>query len=605
MEHTAIASVTSRGRQYSERNSCASLSPLSLLSISLCTVSIAQDYAIFHWFDQTHGDNLYAATVQGNDGLLYGTTLNGGSGGGGIVYKIDLNGSFTVLHNFSGTSDGAGPFAALIQANDGNFYGTTNYGGPNNKGTIFKMTPSGVLTTLYRFCAQQGCSDGASPYAGLVQGSDGNLYGTAYNGGNLFENYCFDGCGTVFKITLDGTLTTLYKFCIATPCTDGRLPQAAIVLGSDGNLYGTTVKGGAHDMGTVFQIAPSGAFKTLLNFSGKPNDGAFPYSALVLANDGNFYGTTTGGGAYDVGTVFKVTSNGAVTLLHSFSPLDNNGGYPTAALMQASDGYFYGTTFSPNASFYGTVFTLTPAGALTTLHRFSGFPTDGDTPDAPLMQATDGRIYGTTINGGFDYQGWCGGACGAIFSLAPAPYLSVLKSGLGTVFSNDHNINCGDVCAYVYAENAKISLTAIPAVGYTFSSWSGCDSLQGNVCTVTISTARSASATFTVAPIALTSLVLQPALVKGGDISIATVTLAEPAPPGGFAVAVSSDHSLIVHPPSPVVIPGGRSSFSFAVRTSVVRTKTVAKVTAAANSSHVESTLTVDTQTVPRQMSRQ
>ena len=200
--------------------------------------------------------------------------------------------SLTTLYSFAG-SDGALPEAGLVRGSDGNFYGTTYFGGTNGDGTVFKITPSGTLTTLYSFAG----SDGVDPVAGLVQGIDGNFYGTTYQGGA-------NGEGAVFKITPSGTLTTLYGFA----GSDGEFPYAGLVQGSDGNFYGTTVFGGADCLdlgcGTVFQITPSGTLTTLYNFAG--SDGVAPYAGLVQGSDGNFYGTTQQGGANNVGTVFRL-----------------------------------------------------------------------------------------------------------------------------------------------------------------------------------------------------------------------------------------------------------------------------------------------------------
>ncbi len=249
------------------------------------------------------------------------------------------------------------------------------------------MTPSGALTTLYRFCSQTNCSDGAYPRDGLVQGTDGNFYGTTD--------------GTVFKITPSGTLITLHSFA----GSDGRGCWAGLVQASDGNFYGTTPYGGASDHGTIFKITASGALTTLYSFCSQSNcaDGRMPLNGeLVQAWDGNFYGTTYAGGASDHGTIFKITASGALTTLYSFCSQSNcaDGTFPLDGLVQASDGNFYGTTpyggTSQNCGSYGcgTVFKITPSGMLTTLHSFDGG--DGATPYARLIQANDGNFYGTT-----------------------------------------------------------------------------------------------------------------------------------------------------------------------------------------------------------------
>jgi uncharacterized repeat protein (TIGR03803 family) len=183
----------------------------------------------------------------------------------------------------------------LLQATDGNFYGTTEVGGAHNQGTVFKITPAGALTTLYNFCSASACADGQQPLAGLIQANDGNFYGTTSKGGTFNYNY-----GTVFQITPAGALTTLHSL----NGTDGFQPSGALIQASDGNLYGTTSWGGAYGLsynGTIFKITPTGTFTTLYNFCSQVNcaDGRWPLAALIQGSDGNFYGTTTAGGAYD------------------------------------------------------------------------------------------------------------------------------------------------------------------------------------------------------------------------------------------------------------------------------------------------------------------
>jgi uncharacterized repeat protein (TIGR03803 family) len=330
--------------------------------------------------------------------------------------------TFTTLHSFDNT-DGAVP-DALVQATDENFYGTTGVGGANNAGTVFKITPSGTLTTLHSFCSLSGCADGANPF-GLVQATDGNFYGTTVGANSL----CLGGCGTVFKITSSGTLTTLHSFDQA----DGGGPNA-LVQATDGNFYGTTNNGGANFFGTVFKITPSGTLTTLYSFcqggvGTNCPDGGFPtFAALVQATDGNFYGTTDVGGAHGLasgGTVFKITPSGTLTTLYSFCSLIGcaDGSVPYAGLVQATDGNFYGTTEGGGANNAGTVFKITPSGMLTTLYSFcsqSGC-TDGANPfRAGLVQATDGNLYGTTFLGGGANN------AGSVFKISPSGTLTTL-----------------------------------------------------------------------------------------------------------------------------------------------------------------------------------
>jgi len=325
--------------------------------------------------------------------------------------------SFETLVNFDGTN-GSNPMPAgsLTQGRDGNLYGTTKFGGANNSGTIFQMTRVGTLTTLYDFCTQKQCADGANPNVGLVLAPDGSFYGTTYSGG-------VNGAGVIFKVTPRIGVRTLHAF--AGRPTDGANPSAALTLGIDGELYGTTYAGGASGAGTVFKITPDGELTILHNFDG--NDGGLPGAALVLGVDGEFYGTTQLGGSYGDGSVFKITGAGVLSTLHSFDSLD--GAQPAAPLVYASDGNFYGTTQVGGASNLceqlgcGTVFKINPTtGKLITVHSFRG--TDGALPLGALIQATDRNLYGTTGAGGPD--GGCGPGCGTIFEIKEAGALTLL-----------------------------------------------------------------------------------------------------------------------------------------------------------------------------------
>jgi uncharacterized repeat protein (TIGR03803 family) len=239
--------------------------------------------------------------------------------------------TFTSLVSFKGDNGAYPQSVGLVQGTDGNLYGTAAAGGANSGGTVFKVTPTGTLTTLYSFCAQPKCADGMTPYAGLVLASNGTFYGTTSVGG-------LNGDGTVFSITPGGTLTTLHSFDV----TDGSLPEAALVQAANGTFYGTTVEGGPPptNKGSVFSITSGGTLTTLFGF--EITDGYNPFAALVQATNGTFYSTTTVGGASLDGTVFSITPGGTLTTLHNFDLTD--GGYPYAGLVQATNGTFYGTT---------------------------------------------------------------------------------------------------------------------------------------------------------------------------------------------------------------------------------------------------------------------
>jgi uncharacterized repeat protein (TIGR03803 family) len=312
----------------------------------------------------------------------------------------------STVYVFSGP-DGELP-QGLIQGTDGNYYGVTFYGGsPNsscpgggNCGTAFKITPRGTRTTLYSFCSKTKCADGFFPVGTLVQGADGNFYGvTGANGtGNPG---CQADCGTVFRLTPGGALTTLHTF----NGIDGSAPNGGLVQDSYGYFYGTTA-------GTVFRISPTGNFTTL--YEGVE----FPLAGLVRDEDGLMYGTTQYGGTdtscKGCGTVFEIRSSGALTTLHSFSGAD--GIAPQAALMQANDGNLYGTTSGGGAAWPsggGTVFRMAPGGHLVTLANIPSGSGDPDDTRAPLVEGTDGNFYGAALSDGASI------CCGFLFKMTP------------------------------------------------------------------------------------------------------------------------------------------------------------------------------------------
>jgi len=323
-------------------------------------------------FNSTNGAYPNALTL-GNDGNFYGTTYEGGNlsdgWGYGTVFKMTTNGTLTPLIFFSDYGDsgylinGAYPCGALAFDIEGNFYGTTECGGNGSEdGTVFEVTIHEGVTTLVSFKG----TNGVYPVAGLTLGNDGNFYGTTYYGGSYGG---YQGYGTVFKMTTNGKLTTLVSFAY----TNGAYPSAALTLGTDGNFYGTTRYGGITNstyytdgMGTVFKVTTNGTLTTLVFFN--YTSGALPNGALTLGSDGNFYGTTEAGGninlnrGYGYGTVFKVTTNGTLTTLVSFAC--TNGAFPMAGLTLGTDGNFYATTMgggignSTHPNGLGTVFRL-------------------------------------------------------------------------------------------------------------------------------------------------------------------------------------------------------------------------------------------------------
>jgi uncharacterized repeat protein (TIGR03803 family) len=394
------------------------------------STAAAQELTTLYSFTGTgSGDGAYpnAGLIADPAGNLYGTTQVGGADpscnqapGCGTVFQLTPSATLTVLHSFTG-SDGEQPFAGLIADAAGNLYGTTWGGGDNGRGTVFQLDPSGTLTVLHSFT---GGSDGQRPVTGLLADAAGNLYGTTGGGGD-------GGYGTVFQLDPSGNLTVLYSF---TGGSDGRNPDSALIADAGGNLYGTTNQGGdlvscndpnTHGCGTVFQLTPPGSLTVLHRFAGSDGSRPVDWAGLLADAAGNLYGTTSAGGANGRGTVFQLDSSGTLTVLYSFTG-GSDGGDPTAGLIADTAGNLYGTTLEGGATGNcnqpygcGTVFQLTPSGALTVLHTFTG--SDGASPEAGLIADAAGNLYGTTHSGGAGTS--CVQGCGTVFELtAPASF---------------------------------------------------------------------------------------------------------------------------------------------------------------------------------------
>ena len=338
-------------------------------------------------------DGVYpnSVPVLGKKGNLYGTTQDGGDYYYGTVWDVTPSGTETILHSFQNNgTDGGNPSADLARDKEGNLYGTTFDGGAYGSGTLFELNPFGTETILYSFNPGNG-TDGGNPSAGLVLDKEGNLYGTT-----LYDG-AYSG-GSVFELTPSGTETILWSFGSG---TDGYSPLAGLVLDKKGNLYGTTLLGGAYGGGTVFEVTPSGTETILHSFDPNGTDGSYPYGRLVRDKKGNLYGTTSTGGAYGYGAVFEVTPSGTETILHSFDANGTDGYSPFAALVLDKGGNLYGTTENGGTYDYGTVFELTPAGTETILYSFNpGNGTDGYYPFSGLVLDKKGNLYGTTLFGG-------------------------------------------------------------------------------------------------------------------------------------------------------------------------------------------------------------
>jgi uncharacterized repeat protein (TIGR03803 family) len=373
-------------------------------------------FQVVHEFEVTgNGPRTpFGMLAPGDDGNLYGVTQLGGDFDEGTVFRLSMDGLVTKLYSFNSTNGGGSqPEAGLMKARDGNIYGTTGYGGTGNVGTVFRLTEEGDLTTIYSFDG----NDGFLPQAELVQGADGDLYGTAREG-------TLQHGGTVFKITTNGVITTLHAF---TGNPDGKYPESPVMQASDGNFYGTADQGGPTTLGTLYRIRTNGVYETVAVFNG--TNGSFPDAGLIEGRDGLLYGTTSGGGEYHWGTVFKMSLAGMLTTLHSFN--GTNGGVPYTPLLLHTNGNFYGTTYNGGPEDFGTVFKMTMGGELTVLHYFNG--TNGTLPWSGLTEGSDGNLYGMTTSGGkgFDESPYTGG--GVIYRLVKAPEIVRIERNGGEV----------------------------------------------------------------------------------------------------------------------------------------------------------------------------
>jgi len=350
---------------------------------------------LYNFTGGSHGVGPFAGVVLDSAGNLYGTTVLGGDlncfapDGCGVVYKVNADGTETVLHSFWGP-DGQWPYTPVIRDSEGNIYGTAYNGGSGYWGAVFKIDPAGKETVLYNFT---GRSDGCYPFQGLVRDEAGNLYGTTAGCG-----YGELGYGTIFKVDKAGNFTVLHIFTRET--SDGGNPHYGhLSMDKSGNLYGVTLWGGAYDEGVLYKLSKNGTFTLLHSFTGGASDGCNPYGSVAQDETGNLYGTTSGCASHNYGTIWKVSQKGKETTLHSFAGGTSDGCGLQTGVTRDSKGNLYGTTAWCGAHNEGALYELSAKGKLTLLHSF-GNGSDGRNPWGEVLRATNGRLFGVTYDGG-------------------------------------------------------------------------------------------------------------------------------------------------------------------------------------------------------------
>ena len=355
-------------------------------------VHAAQPFKVLYSFTgKADGANPRGSLLLDSTGNLYGTTVQGGSGGYGVVFRLAPDRTQTPLYSFSGGEDGHYAYGGLVQDQSGNLYGVTTLGGAYAEGNVFQLDSAGTLSVLHSFT---GRPDGSTPEHGLTVDKAGNFYGTTPYGGY--------GDGIVFKLTPQGTETILHKF--ADGYDDGAYPYGGVTLDKKGNLYGTTLDGGSDGLqqgpGVLYKLTSGGKFHVLHHFTDSTGD--YPAAAPLRDGSGNLYGTTSAGGSSGTGVLYKLAPDGTYTVLHSFAG-GSDGEYGIGRLIMDQTGSLYGVTTEGGACDCGTVFKLAADGTYTILHTFAG--TDGRYPADGLIMNRKGQLFGTTYQGGKDDAG--------------------------------------------------------------------------------------------------------------------------------------------------------------------------------------------------------
>ncbi len=479
----------------------------------------AQTFTVIHDFLGAPNEPSFPATlvsVLGRDGDLFSQSYSGGTGNNGTIFKATPSGTITVLRN---NEAGCKP-NWLSMGSDGNLYGACGPTAASPNGYIWQLTPGGTFTDLHDF---NGSGDGYYPLAPLLA-ADGNIYGVTYQGGA-------NDLGTFYKRSPGGTLTTLHTFDSG---NNGNAPQCIPTQGAGGDFYCTTTGGGANGDGTVFKISSAGKFSLLHTFTGGASDGVLPSSGVILATDGNFYGTTLAGGASNQGTVFKMTASGKVTLLHSFNG-STDGGYPANGVTQGSDGNLYGAANDCNGGCGSnwTAYKVTRTGVFTVLHTFNG-GSDGRLPDGGIVQLTNGIFYGVCEQGG--------NGNGTLWTINTdlGPFVNLVSTSgkegthvgiLGQGFSSSSVVKFGGTAASTIVLTGTTFITATVPAG----------ALTGSVTVTTGATTLKSPQTFKVlptitsftpasgpvgTPITITGTgLIQTTLVKFGTVAATSVTV--------------------------------------------------------------------------------
>jgi uncharacterized repeat protein (TIGR03803 family) len=578
-------------------------------------------------FNSSNGAYPYAGVSFDSQGNMYGTTENGGPSGFGTVWKYTSSAGLTQFFNFSGSSspsnNGDRPMSPLLIDGQGNLYGSTYYGGNNfsgdgsGYGTLFKLSSSGQFTELHQFSG----TDGDNPIGALILDSSSNLWGTTSQGGSGWNptvgNY---GYGTIFKYS-GGTVTNPVQFNI----NNGENVQGG--MATDGtNYYGTTNQGGANSFGTLFQYnSTTGQLTTLFHFKRYPN-GSFPSADVVYDGKGNLYGTTNQGGGHSsassscCGTVWKYSlSSGTLTTLVSFDgdTVPADGMFPTAGVSLDANGNLFGTTSQGGTFSDGIVYKYSSIGALTTLATFNG--SNGQFPEGNLVFDSAGKLWGITHQGGnpgygtvYDLTPNTGSGCGPSISSLTFNPSSMSNGGTttGTVTLSAAAPSGGSVVGLTddNASVLNVPSTVTVAAGATTATFQAPAKnlfvLSNTVVTVTATLGSStAQGTVTVTPgINVTSIRLNPSTVTGGNSSTATVTIASSAPSGGNEVELSQSQNshfcvlpLTFPNNNPVVtVPAGSTSVSFTLGTTNTTTSCTAPVYAQSGTTTVSTNFTVN-----------